>query len=80
MDKISYDLLALIPKAKDYKCPCGNVAHEYDPAKGYKVKGVLYPKYFNERKGYNGDDYHDWEEIHFCKKCKKEYWFTNGAY
>lgn len=65
--------------SKNYKCPkCGSVNNNED---SYQVKKEIYPKLFNERKGYNLDgNYHDWDELHCCKKCKTKYWFINGAY
>lgn len=69
-----------MPKSKDYSCPtCGTDYNDKELC--YKVKGVQYPKYFNERKGFTPHgDYHNWDEVHFCKKCKQEYYFDNGAY
>jgi len=70
-----YDL----PRAKDYSCPnCGIPAPEYDL--WYIVDKKRYPLCYNESKGWNGDQYHDWDEVHKCKGCKTEYYYSNGAY
>jgi hypothetical protein len=31
------------------------------------------------KKGYDGWNYWDWEEVH-CYDCETKYWFSNGAY
>lgn len=68
-----------LPRAKNYACPqCGKDHPDSD--QGYKGGGKRYPRYVNERKGWAGDYYHDWEEVHYCRKCKIEYYLTNGAY
>jgi len=71
-----------IPRSKPqtYCCPtCGSIPSYNDL--GYRVRGVKYPKYFNEREGSTPDgNYHDWDEVHYCKKCKQEFYFENGAY
>lgn len=68
-----------LPNGESYSCPtCKTAPPERDF--GYKVNKTKYPKYYNECKGFNGETYHDWDEVHFCKKCKIEYYFTNGAY
>ena len=69
-----------LPKAINIgNCPqCGKPHQEFD--KYYWANNKQYPKYWNERKGWTGDDYWDWEEVHFCKNCKIEYYYTNGAY
>lgn len=72
----------VMPKSKlhSYSCPNCSI-YPNDNELGYKVKGVKYPKRYNERKGFNGScDYWDWDEVHYCKKCKHEFYFTNGAY
>lgn len=67
--------------SRNYTCPtCGS--EPPDPGEIYLAtkSKIEYPQYFNNRKYYNGSyDMHDWEELHYCKKCKKEYWFHNGA-
>lgn len=71
-------------KTKEYSYNCPNCADEndnYDLSEGYNVDGENYPKYFNTRRGSNIDgNYHDWEELHCCRKCHTLYWFSNGAY
>jgi len=65
-------------RVKYYHCPkCGEPSNQ----KTYEVDKIKFPKYFNETKGSDMDgSYHDWDELHKCKKCKTEYWFKNGAY
>ena len=47
----------------------------------YTDNGKTYPIYCNETLGYNGwGDFHDWEEIHCCPHCHKEFIITNGCY
>lgn len=77
-----------IPYAKqarfDYICPhCRNVipisfiATEEE----YTDNGKTYPVCCNESLGFNGwGDSHDWEEIHCCPTCHKEFIITNGCY
>lgn len=79
-----------IPKAKqniddfDYICPhCKHVvdisfiANEQE----YEYGGKTYPIYANETLGFNGyGDVHDWEEIHCCPHCHKEFIINNGCY
>jgi len=71
--------LTFMLKSHNYDCPICNTLHN-DHDLGYEVDGEKYPKYYNERKGWNGDLYHDWQEVHKCKNCKTEYHFDNGAY
>jgi biotin synthase-related radical SAM superfamily protein len=68
-----------LPYGHSYSCPTCKEPPP-DNETGYRRNKQKYPKCFNERKGYNGDDYWDWEEVHYCSKCKIEYYFTNGAY
>lgn len=66
----------------NYSCPnCDNTEDNYDLSVGYFIGLDNYPKMFNERKGstYDGN-YWDWDELHCCTKCKRKYWFRNGAY
>lgn len=68
----------------DYVCPhCKNIisigfiASEEE----YTVNGKEYPIYCNENLGGTMDGtYHDWEEIHCCPHCNKEFYITNGCY
>ena len=68
-----------LPKSHEYNCPTCKKPHpEFN--KFYRANNKQYPKYWNERKGLAGDDYWDWEEVHYCEKCKIEYYYSNGAY
>lgn len=47
----------------------------------YTDNGKTYPVCCNESLGFNGwGDYHDWEEIHSCPYCHKEFIITNGCF
>lgn len=69
-----------LPFGKNYCCPnCKKPPPDNDL--GYKGKGEKWPKYKNESQGSTMDgSYHDWDEIHYCRKCKIEYYYSNGAY
>jgi thiol-disulfide isomerase/thioredoxin len=70
---------------KEYCCPiCGYEPPEED----YKVKGVLYPKITTHNKkiddmvimNFNGEySFYDWNETHWCPKCRKEFSFDNSS-
>lgn len=68
----------------DYVCPncrqivsIGFIANE----KEYTDNGKEYPVYCNESLGGTMDGtYHDWEEIHCCPHCHKEFIIQNGCY
>lgn len=71
-----------MPKSKytEYSCPTCKT-YPNDNEIGYKVKGIQYPKYFNRHRGStpNGN-FDNWDEVHWCKKCKQEFYFENGGY
>lgn len=68
-----------LPRGKEYRCPTCLEPPPEDTQ--YTRNKKKYPRYYNEVKGFNGsNNYWDWDEVHYCKKCKIEYYFTNGAY
>ena len=79
----SWDVLKDIQHGRNYSCPLckKNPPDDNTIENGYLIDGKKYPIYLNERKGGTMDgSYHDWEEIHKCKKCKIEFRYTNGCY
>ena len=67
-----------IIKSNSLSCPnCGTI-HNNNYI-GYKINNKKYPKEINEKKGNTlNSNYWNWDEIHCCENCKKEYWFNNG--
>lgn len=64
----------------NYNCPQCKEDHPLTDT-SYRRKGKKYPERYNHTIGFNGNgDFDDWDEVHYCRKCKIEYWFTNGAY
>lgn len=67
-----------IPRADSIYCP--NCGTESCDAESYKVNKIKYPQYFNHGSGFNGNNnYSCWDELHCCKKCKKEFQIENGS-
>jgi hypothetical protein len=67
-----------LPYGSQFCCP---TCKTDPPDRDYTVKGKKYPRCVNAHSGFNGDyDYNDWDEIHYCRKCKIEYYFTNGSH
>ena len=61
----------------NHKVPIGLIACD----DGYDVNDKHYPIYCNETLGGTMDGtYHDWEEIHCCPECNKEFVISNGCY
>ena len=55
---------------------CGEYFPEFNGTY-YKVDGKEYPRFENEKRGYNGNfNTHDWTEVHKC--CGIEQEFDNG--
>lgn len=63
----------------DHCCPtCGKEPEEFY-GRYEKINGKSYPVFSKERKYFNGNnDMHDWDETHYCKKCKQEWAFSTG--
>ena len=54
---------------------------EPDPPKGFKAYPVYGPQVFSYAAAMEfGGNPVDWEETHWCPKCKKEFSFGNGNY
>lgn len=68
----------------DYVCPnCKQIVDIWFIAneEEYTDNEKTYPIYCNETLGYNGwGDFHDWEEIHCCPHCHKEFIIEDGCY
>ncbi|MBQ3944136.1 MAG: hypothetical protein II670_00805 [Alphaproteobacteria bacterium] len=72
------------PNGYDYECPyCGALITSgfIESEVEYTDNGKTYPICCNETLGFNGwGDTHDWEEIHCCNKCHKEFIIKSGCY
>ena len=65
----------------DENCPyCGeSVDYVFEPDE-YEIDGETYPQYYNEDICCNADGgWHDWDELHRCKKCGKLFVMRNGC-
>jgi DNA-directed RNA polymerase subunit RPC12/RpoP len=67
-----------IKRVGDYKCPeCGYHGDDED----YIISGIKYPKIYNRRSGSTMDgSYDDWDEVHKCKRCGRDFWYVNGCF
>jgi hypothetical protein len=67
-----------IENRKDYEWMCPICNWEF-PEGDYKVNKQKYPRIEEERPSqgeYNG---YEWIEVHKCKRCKYEWWFSNSS-
>lgn len=66
--------------SNSYACPtCGYVDESGDDF--YVVGSKTYPICCNERLSGGPDGtIHDWDEVHCCRHCGHEYWFSNGCF
>lgn len=65
----------------DTHCPyCGESVEYVTEPDEYEIDGETYPQYYNEDILCCADGgWHDWDELHKCKKCGKLFVLRNGC-
>ena len=60
-------------------CPtCGEHHYDQNDRGRYDIGGTKYPRIGNGQYIYMPEPVYEWDEIHYCIKCKKEYRFKNA--
>ena len=65
----------------EFNCPhCGESVEYVIDQEEYEIDGKIYPQYYNEDILCCADGgWHDWDELHKCKKCDKLFVLRNGC-